>query len=91
MQVAFILNMPNPPSWNGKWSGEGQIYAVVKSVRGVKAEAKMQKIVDQRSFSYHWDDGWGARIDVKSVDAAEARRLRKSSVGFHPAIWRDSR
>ena len=30
--LAFVLTMPNIGSWNGKWSGEGNFYAITRFV-----------------------------------------------------------
>lgn len=87
MILAFELSMPNAASWNGKWSGEGQCYAVLKTFRGVKQEERAAELMSHRSFYYHWDDGWGARVSVREVDSNEARRLRKESNGFCGYDW----
>lgn len=87
MKLAFLLSMPGSPSWNGKWSGEGRCYAVIKSVgRSQKAQAKAADLAG-RSFSYRWSDGWVACVTVREVDAAEAQKLRKASVGFAGYEW----
>lgn len=33
--IAFILTMPNIGSWNGRWSGENDLHAIVKTERSV--------------------------------------------------------
>lgn len=80
MILAFELSMPGNNSWNSKWSGEGRSYVIVKTFTA-------KKLIEQRSFHYSWGDGWGARIDVREVDAAEARKLRKNSLGFCGYDW----
>jgi len=85
--LAFQLHMPNPPSWNGRWSGENRQHVIVKNLgRSQKAE-RQAKELDGRVFCHHWDDGWTARIVVHVVDAAEARRLRRVSCGFSGYDW----
>ena len=32
MLIAFVLTMPGKGSWNGKWTGEGNLYAIVKNI-----------------------------------------------------------
>lgn len=79
--IAFFLSMPHVASWNNKWSGEGKIYARLKKDNEVPAE-----YVDQ-SFEYRWNDGWGASVEVKKVDAKEAAKIRKQSAGFYGYDW----
>lgn len=59
MKLAFVLSMPNPPSWNGKWSGDGKLWAKVITIR---AKQKAQTILDKKYYSYRWDDGWCAAV-----------------------------
>lgn len=87
MIVAFELSMPNVNSWNGRWSGEGGCYAILKTFRGKKQEAKAAELCAKRSHYYNFGDGWGASVGVREVDAVEARRLRKASVGFCGYDW----
>lgn len=88
MQLAFTLSMPGCPSWNGKWSGEGRKYVIVVPVgKGKWEKCAAQGIVDHGPYSYRWDDGWMARIDVHLVDAKQAARLRKESNGFCGYDW----
>ena len=75
--------MPNRGSWNGRWSGENNLYVVVESFSQKAAD----KILSQPSYYYRWDDGWGASIKVKAVDGVEARRLKKLSRGFCGYEW----
>ena len=79
--VAFLLSMPHVASWNNKWSGEGKIYARLRRDNEVPAE-----YIDQ-SFEYRWNDGWGASVEVKKVDAKEAAKIRKCSAGFYGYDW----
>lgn len=87
MLVAFELSMPQANSWNGKWSGEGRCYAIVKSYIGAKNEKRAAELCAKGYFHYSWEDGWGAAITVRAVDAAEARKLRSKSVGFAGYEW----
>ena len=79
--VAFLLSMPHVASWNNKWSGEGKIYARLRKDNEVPVD-----YIDQ-SFEYRWKDGWGASVEVKKVDAKEAAKIRKCSVGFYGYDW----
>ena len=87
MMLAFTLSMPGCPSWNGKWSGEGKKYVIINTYVGKKHIEHAEKILRQRSFSYRWDDGWAARIDVHEVSSSQAAKLRKESNGFCGYDW----
>lgn len=86
MILAFTLSMPGCPSWNGKWSGEGRKYVIVKTFTS-KELANAVLILNERSFSYRWDDGWHACIDVHEVNSSQAAKLRKESDGFCGYDW----
>lgn len=89
--IAFILTMPGNNAWNGKWSGEGTLYAVVRRFSDSKAgKARVHGfMVDapKASFGYSFGDGWYARVTAQTVDAKEARTLRKNSKGFCGYEW----
>jgi hypothetical protein len=87
MKLAFILTMPGCPSWNGKWSGEGRLYCIVRSFSTNKGKELAAQIAAKGYYSYGWSDGWRAGIQVKVVDAAEARKLKSKSVGFNGYDW----
>jgi hypothetical protein len=87
MILAFSLSMPNCASWNGKWSGEGKKYVIVKTFKSKKAIEKAEKLRDKGYFHYSWPDGWGAGITVKEVDSSQAAKLRKESQGFCGYDW----
>lgn len=74
--------MPSAGSWNGKWSGNGRVYAKIR-----KLDKKKEVVLDGTSYSYRWDDGWCARVDVCKVDAKEANKIRRKSVGFYGYDW----
>ena len=88
MNICFTLSMPNRGSWNGGWSGEGTLYAIVKNFgRGKRAEAQAQRILSQGLWYYRWNDGWGASISAKEVSTAESRQIRQKSKGFSGYDW----
>lgn len=87
MILAFTLSMPNCASWNGRWSGEGRKYVIIKAFKGKKAEAKAKTILHTGYYHYSWPDGWGAGITVSKVDQGQARKLRKESQGFCGYDW----
>ena len=75
--------MPGNNAWNGRWSGEGRFYAVVRSVTAAKAQE-----IDGKSFGHNFGDGWYASVRVKkSSGSAETRSVRKKSLGFCGYDW----
>ena len=85
IKIAFILSMPNVGSWNGKWTGEKDVHAVVKNFTD-KYWEKIKGNVLNGGY-YNFGDGWGASIDVKMVTALESKNLKKRSVGFCGYDW----
>lgn len=88
MILSFTLSMPGNNSWNGKWSGQDNFYAIVKHFgSSKKSKEKAEKILKDGYFSYDFGDGWRAGISVKQVDSATARKIRKQSRGFCGYDW----
>ncbi len=90
MILSFTLTMPNVGSWNGKWTGEGNLYAkVINFGRGKAATEAAYKILSEYGgyYYYSFGDGWGAGIRVREVDADEARSIRRKSKGFCGYEW----
>ena len=88
MTICFELSMPNVNTWNGKWSGQDKLYAIVKNLgKSQRAERKGKEIIKKEPYSYYWDDGWSARVKVYKVDVKEARRIRNASEGFCGYDW----
>ena len=87
MKICFELTMPNRASWNGRWSGEGNLYAKVVSFTTKTAKEKAQRILKEGSFYYRWDDGWGAAIQVREIDGKESARIKRKSQGFCGYDW----
>ena len=86
--LAFRLSMPGCPSWDGKWSGDGTAYIIVKNIGRSKASLeKMKKILTEGRFYYAWDDGWRACVSVKKIGLKEAKALKKKSAGFCGYDW----
>ena len=79
--------MPNCGSWNGKWSGQDSLYSRVRKFN--KKDCDKFKIKEKlnNSFSYRWDDGWCALVEVKSIDSKEANQIRKLTKGFYGYDW----
>ena len=88
MILVFELTMPHRNSWNGMWSGEGNLYAIVKNFgKSKKAENLCNTILEKTSYSYSWSDGWGARVRVYAADVREANKIRRKSQGFCGYDW----
>lgn len=88
MIVAFILTMPRNNSWNGKWSGDERIHAIVRNVGSTqKAGIKYSAMAADGPYWYDFGDGWAAQVDVRIVERGEAAKLRKKSCGFAGYEW----
>lgn len=81
----FALSMPNCPSWNGKWTGSGRLYAITKKafVRGKAIYPNLK----EESHYYDFGDGWGASVKVTFVTLSEARKINKKTSGFCGYDW----
>ena len=88
MIVCFKLSMPNRGSWNGRWSGEADVYARVFYVGTAKKTIeKYKKIIEEGSYYYNFGDGWGASISVEEITGAEAKKIKKITHGFCGYDW----
>lgn len=79
--IAFILTMPNSPTWNGRWSGENNLHCIIKENR------KVPKEIVGKTFYHRWDDGWCAAIEVRHVDCRTANKMKRESCGFSGYDW----
>ena len=79
-RVEFRLSMPCVTSWNGRWSGEGKNYSIIRRFTDKKAESLMQS----PRWSYRFSDGWVACIEARIVRPGE--RLKPSD-GFCGYDW----
>jgi len=87
MLVEFKLSMPGVNSWNNKWSGSENYYAVVKKFTTKPMKEKAKDLLEKEYFSYNFGDGWCAGVSVKKIDSTEARKIRKKSNGFCGYDW----
>ena len=71
--------MPGNNSWNGKWSGQENCYAIVR-----KFGKKQPKL---GYYTYNFGDGWRAGVTVREITAPAAKTLRKQSKGFCGYEW----
>jgi len=86
MILSFTLSMPNVGSWNGKWTGESNLYARTRSFARSNV-AKGQEILSKGHFRYNFGDGWSAAVAVKEVSSSDAAKIRKHSRGFCGYDW----
>ncbi len=88
MKICFELLLTNRGSWNGKWSGEGNLYAKILSFSNSKAgTAVAQRILDNGPYYYRWEDGWNALISVREVKGSESAQIKRKSKGFCGYDW----
>ncbi len=83
MVIWFVLRMRNTPTWNGRWSGEGDLHAMRMNVSAKKAE----ELLKEGSFYFSWPDGWSCAVDVVKPSPPEARRMAKNNKGFCGYVW----
>ena len=82
-RVEFRLSMPGRNSWDGRWSGGGRNYAIVRTVTDKKA-AELEVDKGPQSWGYGFGDGWFASVTARIVPKGE--RLKKSN-GFCGYDW----
>lgn len=81
---AFELSMPSVASWNGRWSGEHDLYIIFKKL----TEKQLKEIqIEERNYSYNFGDGWRASVSVRTVDSKERQKLERKSKGFAGYEW----
>lgn len=83
--LVFILSMPNVGSWNNKWTGSENIYAVKRKVKDDLAKLIMRD--EETYYDYDFGDGWRASIEVKVLPAKEVNKIIKKSRGFYGYEW----
>lgn len=90
MKVSFKLSMPNVGSWNGRWTGDGKEYYIVKSFKRHEANRLLGMLFHEGKKHYsHYDfgDGWSAGVTAELIDTSEAKRRQKLSNGFCGYDW----
>lgn len=85
MLISFELSMPSNNSWDGRWSGQDDVYVVVRRFSKMP-EVDGKQLAGGR-FSYSFGDGWVAAVTVRVVTSAAAAKLRKQSKGFCGYNW----
>jgi len=82
-RVEFTLSMQSCGSWDGKWSGAGKHYAIVRDL-AADACAKLLGDGSKAYWTHRWEDGWAAGISARVVPHGE--HLKKSA-GFCGYDW----
>ncbi len=86
--IIFQLHMPGNNAWNGRWSGEGKLYAIVKKFPNTLKGAAKVSALNGQSFGHNFGDGWFASVACRiPTDAKELRDVRKRSQGFCGYDW----
>ena len=86
MLLCFRLSMPKNNSWNGRWTGEGKHYNIIRHVK--ESETEMAKtVLECGKFSHDFGDGWVAAVHVQTVNCSDAEKLRELSDGFSGYDW----
>lgn len=86
--LVYVLTMPGRNTWNGKWSGDEQLFALIRRVpKTKKAQEKAAKIIAEGPYSYGWSDGWRASVSVSMVEGSKLAGIRKRSSGFCGYDW----
>ena len=81
---AFKLSMPNVGSWNGRWSGEKDLYIKFRKLTNKQIE---ESKIEEKSYHYNFGDGWSANVHVFVTDSNERRKLERKSKGFSGYDW----
>ena len=76
----FIITMPNVNTWNGRWSGENEIYA--KSLTAFRRNKPIYENLKEGNYGYNFGDGWRANVEVKFTTKRDANSIMKKSKGF---------
>lgn len=84
--IAYILTMPNVGSWNGKFTGQGNLNCIVKSYK--KDDPILNKVLSMKQ-GYHYDfgDGWSVNIKSKEILGNQKAKYKKESKGFYGYEW----
>ena len=81
----FILTMPGTNTWNGKWTGEGGLYAYSKVA--FRRGKQIYENLKEGYSEYNFGDGWRAGVRVTYVTKSEANKTMRASNGFRGYEW----
>lgn len=82
--IVFSLSFPTNGAWNGKFTGEGNLYAKTKDIRN---KDEVSSLIKGSPYSYRWDDGWTVLIEVYEMNGKEVTKIRRKSKGFMGYDW----
>ncbi len=85
--LGFYLSMPRNNSWNGRWSGDGGKYVIIKKFTGMKGKEKAKSLLENNSHYHDFGDGWAASVEIKQLTPEVARKDKKNSLGFCGYDW----
>jgi len=87
--LSFTLGMPCNNGWNGKWTGEENLYVRTRTFKGKANEAHAKELLAMRGgyYTYNFGDGWGASVTVREITGPEKRKLDKATKGFCGYDW----
>jgi len=80
-RVEFSLTMPGVSTWNGRWSGEGRNYTIVRNL----TENKISELLcgkATRSWYHRWDDGWTACVTMRILQKGERKKKSNGFLGY---------
>jgi hypothetical protein len=90
-RVEFKLSMPSRSSWDGRWSGDGKNYAVMRELSDEDlarlfdlASENIDSATCCRVWRHRWSDGWIAEVAARVMPIGE--ELKKSD-GFKGYDW----
>jgi hypothetical protein len=84
--IAYTLSMPSVNTWNGKWSGQDNLYCRVRNYTNKSGNAA--RALAQTSYQHNFGDGWVARVAVTPIaDPKAVKDLVKRSAGFCGYEW----
>lgn len=73
-RVIFELSMPLNNSWNGKWSGEDNVYTVARTISG----AKFEDLKPRYTYSF----GYGPVAVVRIREAEPREKATNRFCGY---------
>ena len=81
--IVFKLSMPNNNSWNGRWSGDGDVHIITKPDKCVPKDRI------GKSYYYDFGDGWCACVDVMKLsgNSSEYKKMVRNNRGFCGYGW----
>ena len=80
--------MPGVSSWNNQWTGQNNLYVIVRNIGTSKKDKQIWKSrLENPNYMYSFGDGWVANVEISEVTDLEARKLVRKSQGFCGYGW----